>query len=1092
MEGGYWVRTLANSQMGLTVPSRIQIRLNQNSVLQVKTEQETQTFQQARVRLAKGRAWSQARPRPSTGTAVRREPPLAMETPAATLSIRGTDWEVEVGEDGALQLIVLSGRVEVGNALGDLSVGAGEAARARVGEAPQKLVLVDPQSRVQWVSSWSPQPRRWIGQEAARYAAVLERIEGGDYEGALPGLLTEAKTAAGAAVLAGDLLVYRGELPQALAVLGAHAEDPRALALLARVLLRLDRPEEARERLDRGLQAHPAAGELWLARGEVAVLEGDAAGARDAFTRALDGETGAEGWYGLGLVSSEREYVREARRALDESLRRDPGLQKAAAERAVVETLSGNLAEADRRYAALLAEAPSQYVALTGRGINRLKQGDADGALDDFLRAGLVEPRYARGWMYQGVAFYQLGEVARADQALGKAKGLDARDPLAHMMASQVAADALAYREAIGEAQQAQSKMPYLKSLNQLANDRRGSANLGSPLADFGLEAWAKYYADEAYSPYWGGSHLFLSDRFTGLFLKNSALYAGFLTDPLVFGTSNRHSELVTRPGHYGRAEAQFLRDDWEEVDGVVTLNGLDQSRLPIAYFLSAEGGSSDERRSDSSADAGRITLGLGARPREELDVFAFFTDYRISGEFRDDTEARFPDDDLAYEDLRADLGLNLRLGPENQVWLKGGHGIQHTDITGDYVDPELATGLGGIFSLPEFFRPAGSVPRFEPEVEVDELQFRHAFRLGDADLHWGLEWADRSEQADIGFRFRPRDPRFTPRLFIETAQQQDIALETSQFAAGFRRALGERVDLQVDLLAQSTVLDRAERFAIALPAIDFDATYLDSRERRHHAELNPRAALAWALDGQQKLRFAVQRWRRPGSDATLSPIETLGIPLNDALPAEGGLYERARLQYDGEFDGRWFLQLYADHEQVANGLAGLPNVIEDFGLDQLEDLLGKPDVFDPLPDYERTPVFRGGQVDSLGVAMNALLGSRGSASARYVYRDHEQDDTREGLDVPYVPEHYLELRGQWSLPGHVLLGTHTIYRSKRYRDTDNLRMLDSGWSFGGTLYWESADKHLNASLIVDNVLSEEDAGLDRDTRVALRAAYLF
>ena len=66
VEGGYWVRTLANSQMGLTVPSRIQIRLNQNSVLQVKTEQETQTFQQARVRLAKGRAWSQARPRPST------------------------------------------------------------------------------------------------------------------------------------------------------------------------------------------------------------------------------------------------------------------------------------------------------------------------------------------------------------------------------------------------------------------------------------------------------------------------------------------------------------------------------------------------------------------------------------------------------------------------------------------------------------------------------------------------------------------------------------------------------------------------------------------------------------------------------------------------------------------------------------------------------------------------------------------------------------------------------------------------------------------------------------------------------------------
>ncbi|MFM7273757.1 MAG: hypothetical protein ACKO4A_07850, partial [Gammaproteobacteria bacterium] len=435
------------------------------------------------------------------------------------------------------------------------------------------------------------------------------------------------------------------------------------------------------------------------------------------------------------------------------------------------------------------------------------------------------------------------------------------------------------------------------------------------------------------------------------------------------------------------------------------------------------------------------------------LDLFAFFNDYRISGEFLDRARARFPDDDLAYEDLRADLGANLRLGPSNRIWLKGGHGKQHTEITGEYFDRALATGLGGLFSRPEFFDPAGSVPRFEPEVEVDELQFRHAFALGDTDLHWGLEWADRSEQADIRFRFRPREPRRTPRLFIDTAQQQDIALESRQFDAGFRRALGDRVDLQLDVLAQETALDREEAFGIALPTIDFDSTYLDSLERRHFAELNPRLGLALALPGQQKLRLVAQRWRRPASDATLSPIETLGIPLNDALPAEGGFYERTRLQYDGEFEGRWFLQLHADHERVANGLAGLPSVIEDFGLDQLEDLLSKPDVFDPLPDYEKTPVFRGGRVDSLGVALNTLIGSRSSASFRYVYRDHEQDDLREGLDVPYVPAHYLELRGQWSLPGRVLLGTHAIFRGKRYRDADNLRMLDSGWSLGGTLY---------------------------------------
>lgn len=162
---GAYVRTLANSQMGLLMTDRTQIRLNQNSQLQIKSSAEAAA---TAVRLNSGRAWSQARPQTASNDGSTPKPKLTMETASATMSIRGTDWEVEILPDGQTQLVVLSGSVEMSNPHGSISVGQGEAALAAIGRAPTKLVLVRPSSRVQWVSSWQPDPLRWLGPEAQR------------------------------------------------------------------------------------------------------------------------------------------------------------------------------------------------------------------------------------------------------------------------------------------------------------------------------------------------------------------------------------------------------------------------------------------------------------------------------------------------------------------------------------------------------------------------------------------------------------------------------------------------------------------------------------------------------------------------------------------------------------------------------------------------------------------------------------------------------------------------------------------------------------------------------------------------------------
>ncbi|MBI4985678.1 MAG: FecR domain-containing protein, partial [Rhodocyclales bacterium] len=159
---GGFVRTRDLSQMAILLPDRTQLRLNQNSQMQIKTVADAAEWNQSVVKLNSGRAWSQARPPTAPAGTVAPAARLSMETPSATLSIRGTDWEVEIGSDGRTQLVVLSGEVDIANEQGALKVAAGEAATAEIGKAPVRLLLANPAERVQWVTAWQLQPRRWL------------------------------------------------------------------------------------------------------------------------------------------------------------------------------------------------------------------------------------------------------------------------------------------------------------------------------------------------------------------------------------------------------------------------------------------------------------------------------------------------------------------------------------------------------------------------------------------------------------------------------------------------------------------------------------------------------------------------------------------------------------------------------------------------------------------------------------------------------------------------------------------------------------------------------------------------------------------
>ncbi|MBI4985632.1 MAG: TonB-dependent receptor, partial [Rhodocyclales bacterium] len=812
--------------------------------------------------------------------------------------------------------------------------------------------------------------------------------------------------------------------------------------------------------LDDARKRHPRDAEVWLAVGELALFRGETVAARAALATVLDIDSGhADAWFARGSMETERENVRAGRAALAAALAARPAFPRALAERGTLETLAGDFPAARNFYEQALAAAPDDYVALTGRGILRLKTGDSRGALADFLRAGVIEPRFGRAWLYSAAAFHQLGETRRARQALDQAAQLDPRDPLPHVLLALMAADALDLGAAADAARAAQERMPFLKSLNQVLNNQKGSANVGSALAAFGMEDWARHYATAAYSPWWAGSHLFLADRQAGGYNKNSELFKGFITDPTVFGASPRRSSLVPAPGHHGRIDLFVEQADWKQDALIGTANGMATTPLPLAYFVSGDLSAGHSRLTADASDGANLTLGLGLRPDHALGIFAFGTDTRIRGRLRGTT---LPDDPLAIDDSRLDLGANIKLDADNQLWFKGGMGRQSALVGGTIVAA-----------------PFGLIPldRFLSRAEQSDVQFRHAFALANGiGVSWGYEDSKQEKPAYL-------DVQATPAIKLAIAEVTDLRSRDAYLVA--RAPLAERLQGELGVFAQ-----RASAGQVAVTRVN--GVGAPTSQPRSFDETHWRGGLRWQFAPQSALAAVGQKWRRPAAVGSLAPIDTLGIAVNDRLTTNGGLYSRGRIQVDHEATATTFVHGFVDRESIVNLTSPATAVVPDLQLTQLENLRNRRDAFSAQPELEEAPQFLEGRVRSFGAAVNHRLTRDHTVALRYRRAQARQTGARDGLAIPYLSRDYLRLVSHWSLPQRWLVGTTATWRGERFRDEANADRLKAGWALGVTAYWESADKRWIAQALLDNLRANRNASDDRATKLILRASYLF
>lgn len=1034
-----FVRTLDLSKMAILFADRTQVQLAQNSTLQIK-EVASRPGERTLLNLNKGRAWTQSKTTPSG---------LVMETPSALAAIRGTDWEMVVDDNGRATLSVFSGEVEFYNDQGRVSVQAHEQAQADKGHAPVKLRLQVSRDRIQWVSAFTIDASRHPGEDLPHAYERLSHARALDAKDAL---------------LLGDIDIYRGDLAAAQTEFARAAArfpgDERFDVALARVALLADRLPAARRHAQAALAKRPRSVDALVVLGEIERRDGHAQAALAAFARAVAAAAkDPRGWHGLGVVEGERENLRRARTDLERSLALDPSDAQAWGELSAVEGFGGDLASARTAVAKALALQPDNYVALTGLGILELKAGHHDAAVQALLRATLLEPRYARAHLYLAAAYYQSGRETAALEELRRATEMDPKDPLPHLLAGMISIDHLDPVRAWEEANQALALMPYLKSLNQVADNQKGIANAGYPLAFMGLESWARSAAHRSYLPFWGGSHFFLADRYPGEFDQRSELMQGFLTDPLAFGASNRFQTLVGEPGHHGTVSLHYAQsDDLRVEEGVATLNGFDTSRIPFAYFAEAIDTHVDPRNSDIRMRGPTFTVALGAKPTPELDLFLYANHIALDADLgRTGVTGVF--DRISGNASRIDAGARYAFDASSSLWVKAGGSREDSGV--EEAASAVISGLAIERDL-----------RFATKPRMSDAALRHTFvvRRG-LELTWGGEAArmDTPKHLERDAVFHASD---TPGDLSQKLDDTDR--DRSHAVYGLARVGDDRLRLELGLAWSRYTIDRD-----IVADVGTGPTPLGEKLERSRG--TPMAGLVWQPSEALVLRAACRRWLRPASLDTLMPVAVAAMPLDDQLVFAGGLLEQCRAQAEWTGSARTYASVFAERSRVHNMVSPLDGVLNTnsdiTNLDRLRNRALSPP---PKPDVlEDTPVFGEGVAKRANAAFEKILGDHLATSLQYTYTESENTNSAfAGNHIPYLARHQGSLGLTWAPGWHTYVTALGIYRTRRFSDEANTIELPSGWDAQLMVYWETPDKHWSVELHGANLLKKQASDL--------------
>src|SRR5918992_1942117 len=244
LQAGDIVRTGPGSRVAVLLADGSQLKVNANSQLLLKqiaspTRQVAVRLMQSLLRLFSGEIWIRSLAEP-----------LEIETFAATATLRGTELNLAVEPVEAARLTVVEGVVEFRNPQGSVLVVAKEQAIAKPGEAPRKVVIINPRDAVQWALYYPPliDYRQVIYPEGPD-AQIIRRALEHYRRGALP------------------------ETLRSLEQVPPERRDARFFTLRAGLLLSVTQVTEARVDIEEALRRNPSEATAHALRSIIALVQ---------------------------------------------------------------------------------------------------------------------------------------------------------------------------------------------------------------------------------------------------------------------------------------------------------------------------------------------------------------------------------------------------------------------------------------------------------------------------------------------------------------------------------------------------------------------------------------------------------------------------------------------------------------------------------------------------------------------------------------------------------------------------------------------------------------------------------------------------
>jgi tetratricopeptide (TPR) repeat protein len=444
-------------------------------------------------------------------------------TPHATAAPRGTEFVLTVDADSTV-LAVFDGTATLTNESGRVDLQSGEMGVAKAGVPPIKLRL-EATNLVQW---WLFYPGVLDADELDLSAAEkdalapsLKAYQTGDLRAALSGYPgypspAEPETDPGRVYLAA-LFLSAGEVDKAQALLNKVTTDSSLAASLRWLILAVQ------QKVDKAPEVHTSASE-WLGLSYYYQARHELEKALDAANHSVMISTNfAFGWERVAELEFSFGRIEKAKVALDKSLQLAPRNAQAHALKGFLLSAENHIKEARGEFEEAIRLDSNLGNAWLGRGLVKIRGGDASGGRMDLQMAAILEPDRSLLRSYLGKAFSDAGADEKAALEFKRAEGLDPNDPTPWLYSALLKREQNKINDAVGDLEKAielnTNRMVYRSRL-LLDKDRAvEGANLASIYRDAGMSDVSVREAASAVNDDYANAsaHLFLSDAYNDL-----------------------------------------------------------------------------------------------------------------------------------------------------------------------------------------------------------------------------------------------------------------------------------------------------------------------------------------------------------------------------------------------------------------------------------------------------------------------------------------------------------------------------------------------------------------------------------------------